>query len=161
MKIFNPGIVTRQAAEEMCRDVRACAVIGQSPFIVPCIDCGVDEATGAPYLVTPLLEGETLASRIDKRGPLPSDEVATYASPLARSLDPAHRANVAHGALRPSNLFLSRGQDGRPMIMILDFGVTRVLGQAGHAAPDLAMASYLAPEQMAREGATPSTDVWP
>jgi serine/threonine-protein kinase len=159
--MFNPGLVTRAAADEMVRDVRACSVIGSSPFIVAAIDCGVDEASGAPYLVTPLLDGETLASRIDKRGPLPSDEVATYASQLARALDQAHRANVAHGALRPSNLFLGRTPEGRPAMMLLDFGVTRVLSEAGHAAPDLAMASYLAPEQKARERATPNTDVWP
>jgi serine/threonine protein kinase len=76
---------------------------------------------GAPYLVSELLEGETLRQAV-KRGPLPIRKVIDYGVQIARGLEAAHERGIVHRDLKPENLFLTR--DGR--IKILDFGLAKL-----------------------------------
>ncbi|PYT58694.1 MAG: hypothetical protein DMG46_11075, partial [Acidobacteria bacterium] len=72
----------------------------------------------SPYLVTELLEGETLRQRIQSR-PVPARRATDYALQIVRGLVAAHDKGVLHRDLKPENIFLT--SDGR--IEILDFGV--------------------------------------
>ena len=62
---------------------------------------------GVPYLVSELLEGETLRDRLDK-GALPPKAVASTACEIAQGLAAAHAAGVIHRDLKPENVFLTR-----------------------------------------------------
>ena len=97
------------------------------PHICTLYDVGHQE--GTDYLVMELLEGETLAHRLEK-GPLPVAEVLTLGRQIAEALDRAHRAGVVHRDLKPGNVMLTKGG-----AKLMDFGLARaqVLGPAAGA----------------------------
>jgi eukaryotic-like serine/threonine-protein kinase len=76
---------------------------------------------GAPYVVSELLEGETLRARIGT-SPLPRRKVIEYAAQIARGLAAAHEKGIVHRDLKPDNVFVTR--DGR--VKILDFGLAKL-----------------------------------
>jgi hypothetical protein len=116
-------------------------------------DYGEDD--GLPYLVMELLDGESLEAAIRTRGPLAPAEAAEIVSQIARALVQAHGDGVTHRDLKPANVFLTRDEDGRLLVKLLDFGIARRL----HA-PRLqgtfstgkgfvfGTPSYMSPEQM-------------
>src|SRR5687767_4511492 len=71
------------------------------PHICTLYDVGDD------YLVMELLEGETLADRLE-RGPLPLADVLKYGAQIAEALDRAHRGNVVHRDLKPGNVMITK-----------------------------------------------------
>lgn len=81
----------------------------------------VGEQDGAPYIVTELLQGETLSERLS-RGPMGLHEVLNLATAIAQGLAAAHAAGIVHRDLKPGNIFLTK--DGR--VKILDFGLAKV-----------------------------------
>ena len=99
------------------REARAVAALSH-PNILSVYELGCDDGTA--YLVTELLEGETLRVRLDG-GPLPVRKAVEYAAQVARGLAAAHDKGIVHRDLKPENLFLTH--DGR--VKILDFGLAR------------------------------------
>jgi eukaryotic-like serine/threonine-protein kinase len=77
---------------------------------------------GAPYLVSELLEGETLRQQ-QERGPLPVRKVIDYGAQIAHGLAAAHDKGIVHRDLKPENLFVTK--NGR--IKILDFGLAKLI----------------------------------
>jgi serine/threonine protein kinase/WD40 repeat protein len=91
------------------------------PNILAVYDIGVEH--GASYIVTELLDGETLRERMAGR-PLPPRKAADYARQIANGLAAAHDRGVVHRDIKPGNLFVTT--DGR--IKILDFGLAKLIG---------------------------------
>jgi serine/threonine protein kinase len=96
-------------------EARAASALNH-PNIVAVYDAVVDGAT--PYLVTELIEGESLAGEI-RRGPMPLKRVIDLATQIADGLAEAHAAAIVHGDLKPANIMITRG--GR--VKIVDFGL--------------------------------------
>ena len=88
------------------------------PNILAVYDVGIEEDSS--YIVTEILEGETLHQRIDGRA-LPVRKAVDYALQIANGLGAAHDRGVVHRDIKPSNLFVT--SDGR--IKILDFGIAK------------------------------------
>ncbi len=103
--------------ERVYQEARATAALNQ-PNVLAIHDIG--EHDGRPFLVSELLEGETLRSRLD-RGPLPAGKAMDYARQIALGLAAAHAKGIVHRDLKPENVFLT--DDGR--LKILDFGLAR------------------------------------
>src|SRR5439155_23084854 len=110
---------------------------------------------GRAYLVTELLEGETLRDRLGG-GALPLRRAVDFGVQIARGLAAAHEKAITHRDLKPENLFLTR--DGR--VKILDFGLAKLtmpdvaVADATTQSPENLVAStpgtpgYMAPEQL-------------
>jgi Tol biopolymer transport system component len=126
------------------------------PNITAVYDLGSHD--GAPYIVTELLEGETLRARL-AGGAIPVRKAIDYAIQTARGLAAAHEKGIVHRDLKPENLFLTN--DGR--VKILDFGLAKLTQPEGPAAgqtnlptapantePGVVMGTlgYMSPEQV-------------
>jgi len=101
------------------REARAISKLNH-PHICTLHDIGHHD--GTDFLVMELLEGETLAHRLEK-GPLPLPEVLRFGVEIAGALDVAHRAGIVHRDLKPGNVMLTRAG-----AKLMDFGLARATG---------------------------------
>src|SRR5688572_23437503 len=136
---------------------------------------GLEESGGIHGLVMELVEGPTLADRI-QRGALPIDEAGPIAAQIARALEAAHESGIIHRDLKPANVKV-RADGG---VKVLDFGLAKALDSAGPGAPSSASlmptmaspaqltgagmlmgtAAYMSPEQARGRGVDQRADIW-
>ena len=151
--------------QRFVQEARSAAALNH-PNILSIFDIG--EERGAPYIVSELLEGQTLRERI-RGGPLPSRKAIDYALQVARGLAAAHEKGIVHRDLKPENLFLTN--DDR--VKILDFGLaklTRPETDAGAEAPTVQVntepgqimgtVGYMSPEQVRGKAADHRSDIF-
>jgi Tol biopolymer transport system component len=147
------------------QEARAAGVLNH-PSITAVYDLGSHD--GAPYIVTELLEGETLRSRLSS-GALPVRKAIDYGIQIARGLAAAHEKGIVHRDLKPENLFLTK--DGRAKI--LDFGLAKLKAQKEDGSQtDLKTVSgtepgvvlgtmgYMSPEQVRGKSADQRSDIF-
>src|SRR6266498_5350274 len=149
------------------QEARAAGVLNH-PNITAVHDIGT--ADGAPYIVTELLEGETLRERLST-GPLPVRKAIDYAVQIVKGLAAAHEKGIVHRDLKPENLFLTK--DGR--VKILDFGLAKLTHaeEGGSQQTNLPTATagtepgvvlgtlgYMAPEQVRGRPADARSDIF-
>jgi serine/threonine-protein kinase len=164
LKVMLSHTVEReQLRKRFMQESRLAAQIG-SEYIVDVLDAGVDDENKAPYLVMELLEGEDLGQRLLRQGPLSREETVSYLWHVALALDRTHQAGIVHRDLKASNLFLTRREDGTPLVKVLDFGIAKVLtvDRSGeHRTQTVGTPIYMAPEQFRADGRiTPATDIY-
>jgi serine/threonine-protein kinase len=125
------------------------------PGVVRFLDQGT-LSDGTPYLVMPLLFGESLARLLARRRQLPESEVAVIATRIASILHAAHSAGYVHRDVKPEHVLLNRSVRGELSVHLLDFGVCA----SGSAPADekkreagrvFGTPSYVSPEQAAGE----------
>ncbi len=121
------------------------------PHIVPIHDVG--EGQGIVYFVMGLIEGESLAARIRRRGRVPAEETRRIIRETADALSAAHAVSVIHRDIKPDNILLE-GTRGR--VVVTDFGIAKALSAtSGATLTSAGMAigtpSYMSPEQAAGE----------
>src|SRR5437667_152530 len=147
----------------------ACAASALNhPNILIVHDIGTHD--GSPYVVSELLEGETLRQRIAGTA-LAQRRAIDYALQIAHGLAAAHDKGIVHRDLKPENLFVTR--DGR--IKILDFGLAKLTGVAGSGQsqtdiptrrvdtdPGVVMGTvgYMSPEQVRGRPADHRSDIF-
>ena len=161
-----PGLSTAES-DRLRRfelEARAAAALNH-PNILAVYQMGMHQ--GTPYLVSELLEGETLRERL-KHGALPLRKVVDYGIQIAKGLAAAHEKGIVHRDLKPENLFLTK--DGQ--VKILDFGLARLtqpkeseLAQSSHEVQTMAgmlMGSmgYMSPEQVRGQSADRRSDIF-
>jgi eukaryotic-like serine/threonine-protein kinase len=137
----------------------------ESDHVVEVVTAGIDEATGAPFLVMELLRGEELADAVIRLGPLPLGDVAEVLSQIGHALEQAHAQGIVHRDLKPENIFLaaSRRRDVAFTAKILDFGIAKLVEDSVKktGTQPLGTPLYMSPEQTDRKGRiSPPTDVW-
>jgi eukaryotic-like serine/threonine-protein kinase len=130
---------------------------------------GVGQYDGAPYIVTELLQGETLRERL-RKGPLRLREALDFGVEVARGLGAAHDAGIVHRDLKPENIFLTK--DGR--VKILDFGLAKLAPPKAASDADptytgraqttpgqmLGTVGYMSPEQVRGQPADARSDIF-
>lgn len=130
------------------------------PNIVSVHDVGTHD--GSPYIVTELLEGQTLRERLNA-GTLSTRQAMDYAAQIAKGLSAAHAKGIVHRDLKPENVFVTRDE----LVKILDFGIAK-LSRGGDAALDgetapgviLGTVSYMSPEQVKGEAVDARSDIF-
>jgi serine/threonine-protein kinase len=146
------------------REARAASSI-RSQHVVRIFDADVaPELGGAPYLVMDLLEGSDL-EQIANGKPVPAEDVVEWLRQVARPLDKAHRLGITHRDLKPENLFLTRLDDGTPVVKILDFGIAKIAAESTGTTQSgqiFGTPQYMAPEQARGDHANvgPWTDLF-
>ena len=105
-----------------------------------------------PVMVMELLEGESLAARLEREELLPVADTAAILAPVADALHAAHAEGIVHRDLKPANIFLARDDDGAALAKVLDFGIAKLLDDAlatGLTATGAVVGTprYMAPEQ--------------
>ena len=136
------------------------------PNILAVFDIGTSE--GSPYVVSELLEGETLRERL-RGGSIAVRKALDYALQIAQGLAAAHEKGIIHRDLKPENLFVTK--DGR--VKILDFGLAKLtqaepgtdtsLPTATHgteAGVVMGTAGYMSPEQVRGVALDPRSDIF-
>lgn len=149
VKVLRPELArTDDALVRFEREAKAAAAVG-SAHIVEVLDFG-REATGEAWMVMEFLEGEDLAARIRRSGPLSPREVIALLRALAEALRDAHARGIVHRDLKSENVFLAR-RDGREVVKVVDFGISKVLDDpdaTGAPTRDVLLGTphYMAPE---------------
>ncbi len=147
------------------QEARASAALNH-PNILAVYQMGTYE--GAPYLVSELLEGETLREPI-RRGRFAVRKAIDYAVQIARGLAAAHEKGIVHRDLKPENLFVTK--DGR--VKILDFGLAKLtqprsssehsalmLTEGTEAGVMMGTVGYMSPEQVRGQPADHRADIF-
>jgi len=169
LKVLWPHILENaRAREQFTLEARVGSRIN-SENVVQVLDAGVDPLNDITYLVMELLEGRDLARLVRESGPPAPPDALEYLRQTAAGLDKAHRyvdrsgrpAAIIHRDLKPDNLFLTKREDGSPLIKILDFGIAKVLSQSTQMSGDVkGTPLYMAYEQASRGVIGPATDIW-
>jgi Tol biopolymer transport system component len=135
------------------------------PNVLAVYDVGVHE--GAPFIVSELLEGQSLRQRLHD-GALPARKVLDYARQIAEGLAAAHDKTIVHRDIKPDNLFITDG--GR--IKILDFGIAKLTRPNDTASEQtvaatqtgdgtvIGTAGYMSPEQVRGEPVDARSDLF-
>jgi eukaryotic-like serine/threonine-protein kinase len=153
-----------RARERFVLEARVGAGI-ESDHVVEVVTAGIDEATGAPYLVMELLKGEELADMIHRTGPLDLSTVNQILKQAGHALEQAHSRGIVHRDIKPENLFIAESRrEGVPFtVKILDFGIAKLVAErTAEGTQPVGTPLFMAPEQTDRRAQiSPSTDVWP
>ncbi len=119
LKVLKPALANDQdRLRRFELEARSSAALSH-PNIVAVYDIGMHD--GAPYIVSELLQGETLRQRL-LQGQLSLRQTTDYGMQIAQGLIAAHEKRIVHRDLKPENLFITK--DGH--IKILDFGIAKL-----------------------------------
>jgi serine/threonine protein kinase len=134
----------------LARFEREAEVISQlaHPHIVSVLDFDRTEQ-GEPYLVMELLQGESLADRLDRLGTFEPDQAVSITSQIASGLAAAHHAGIVHRDLKPANVFLMNVENDQAFVKLLDFGISKV-SSGTHLTQQfdiIGTPDYMSPEQ--------------
>lgn len=171
--------VDEDARARFLQEARLAAEV-RHPCVAEVFDAGVSE-DGTPYCAMELLEGETLAARIARDGPMEPQQAVTVMAGVCSALSAVHGKRLVHRDVKPSNVFLARRADGGIDPKLIDFGIAkrvdlgpelvrrvstaRGLGAAHRTpaptAPGVVLGTplYLSPEQIMGEPLDARTDV--
>jgi eukaryotic-like serine/threonine-protein kinase len=145
-----------EAAERFKREAHAAAQLSH-PGIVTVFDTGED--ADGPFIVQELVDGTTLAAHLAHTGPLGPQPVTDIVSQVAAALDHAHSVGVIHRDIKPANLIME--PDGR--VRIADFGIAHTVDDPATITASgelVGTITYLAPEILAGQPATPASDIY-
>jgi serine/threonine protein kinase len=164
VKFIDQHLAEDERAKKRFRLEAQAAAALRSPHVVQVFDYGIDE--GEPYIVMELLEGETLATRLQRAGQLTVQESVELCRQTAKALGVAHERGFVHRDLKPENVFLVGDETGF-IVKLLDFGVAKVIREdrrwsefVTQPGNRLGTIYYMSPEQVQGQAVDARADVW-
>ncbi|HUR92341.1 MAG TPA: serine/threonine-protein kinase [Gemmatimonadaceae bacterium] len=146
VKVLPPDLAATVNVERFRREIQLAAQL-QHPHIVPLFSAGI--ADGLPYYTMPLVEGDSLRTRLIRHGELPIPDALKILRDMASALSYAHEHGVVHRDIKPENVMLTKHH-----ALIMDFGVAKALSAAtnpGNSLTSMGVAlgtpAYMSPEQ--------------
>lgn len=123
----------------------------RSPHVVQVFATGVTPE-GVPYVVMELLDGEDLASRLERNGPCTLPEAGAIIEQVCRALARSHREGLVHRDIKPHNIFLTPEAGGQIFVKLLDFGIAKDVALKATAltvtGAVVGSVYYMSPEQL-------------
>jgi len=167
LKTLHSNLVERSdLATRLAREARALAKL-QHPNIVEVYTSGTTkDSLRLPYYVMEKLNGKSLREVLEKVGHLGLDRAIDIGIDLLDALDHAHEFGIIHRDVKPDNIFICKGRDGRSVAKLLDFGIIKL---ATGPASSATMATggrfigtfrYAPPEQILGHDVTPQSDLY-
>ena len=144
VKVLSPELATNAPARKrFSREAKSAAAVVH-PHVVPIQT--VDEFDGLPYLVMPVVEGQSLEARVCATGPLQIVEAIRIAAQIANGLAAAHTQGLVHRDIKPANILLENGIE---RVQITDFGLARAIDDASMTRSGVIAGTpqYMSPEQ--------------
>ncbi len=121
--------------------------------VITVYDFGISP-TGEPFFVMDCIEGESLENVIDRDGRIPFARAIAIFKQVCDGLEAAHKKGIIHRDLKPANVILTRRDDGSDQVKLVDFGIAKLLPQAGKVQQQLTRTGevfgspiYMSPEQ--------------
>jgi len=153
IKVLRPALMAEDGmVARFAREARAASKI-KSDHVVRVMDVDTLKS-GMPIIVMEYLEGTDLTAVLREQGKLPIGTAVRYVLEACDAIAEAHGLGIVHRDLKPANLFLARRRDGKSIIKVLDFGISKIegteLSEADSTKPGTLMGSprYMSPEQM-------------
>ncbi len=124
---------------------------------------------GRAYIVMEYLDGRDLGAELKaSEAPFPIEDAVSWMLQACEGLAEAHALGIVHRDLKPGNLFLTRGADGRPLVKVLDFGISKSINPNSSDMLSLTKTEmllgsplYMAPEQMrSSKYVDERSDIW-
>ncbi|HET9709130.1 MAG TPA: bifunctional serine/threonine-protein kinase/formylglycine-generating enzyme family protein [Gemmatimonadales bacterium] len=149
IKVLPPTTRAYLGSERFQREVQLVARLSH-PHIVPLFEA--DEVDGFLYYVMEYVEGESLAQRLTRQGPLPLGEAIRIITDVGDALQYAHEHGIVHRDIKPANILLSGGH-----ARVTDFGIAKRVAESedGMALTGTGVtvgtAAYMSPEQASGE----------
>jgi eukaryotic-like serine/threonine-protein kinase len=156
VKVIRDALIADpNAIERFKREVSAARRV-HHPNVVRLHDLG--EENGMLFLSMEYVDGESVAERIRRRGPMPFVEARQLTLQLCDGLEAAHTAGVIHRDLKPANVLISNAGP----VKIIDFGVAKLAALEGMTATNLILGTpeYMAPEQIRGAAIDARTDLY-
>ena len=152
-----------ELVERFTREARAAAKI-HGEHVARVIDVGRFD-DGTPYMVMEHLQGHDLAAQLQLHGPLPVTDAIRYLLETCEAVVQAHALRIVHRDLKPSNLFLAEQPGRRPLIKVLDFGISKVIEPGAEALTKTSSVMgtpyYMSPEQLlSSKNVDERSDIW-
>ena len=144
VKVLAPHYATSAAARKrFAREAQAAAAVVH-PHVLAIHS--VDASGRLPYLIMPLVTGESLQQRIEREGSLSLEEILRIGSQAARGLQAAHDQGLVHRDIKPGNILLERGVE---RVMLTDFGLARAVDDASMTRSGVIAGTpqFMSPEQ--------------
>jgi serine/threonine-protein kinase len=169
LKFLLPSSLANSVAVGRFAHEARAAVRLRSEHVARVIDVGRLE-NGAPFIVMEYLHGTDLGALLERRGRLPVSEAADYVLQACEAVAEAHSLGIIHRDLKPRNLFVTTRVDGGPLIKVLDFGISKFMGNAAQSLQAMSLTQtrevmgspmYMSPEQLrSSRRVDERSDVW-
>jgi serine/threonine-protein kinase len=154
IKVLKPELLGTHDVSRFLREAQSCVGL-RGEHAVRVFDVGT-LPSGLPFMVMELLEGHDMRRELEQRGALPVDEATTWIIEACHALAEAHARGIVHRDIKPGNLFLAMQPDGRRIVKVVDFGISKLLDEPiSDESPRLTQTigllgspQYMSPEQV-------------
>ncbi len=157
IKVLAPRLASSGAARRrFAREAKAAATVLHPSVIVI---HGVSNEGSLPFLVMPYIRGESLQRRLNRQGPLQTEEILRIGQQVASGLAAAHAQGLVHRDIKPANILL---EDGVERVTLTDFGLARAVDDASMTRSGVIAGTpqYMSPEQARGDAVDARSDLF-
>lgn len=165
IKVVRPELLKNaEAVSRFLNEARAMASL-HSMNVAQVLDVGRIRGDTL-YMVLEYLEGVDLRTMLDNEGALPLGRAADYIIQACAAMQEVHALGIVHRDIKPENLFIANLKDGRKILKVIDFGISKRLDEnegRSFTAPDRSLGSpqYMPPEQISSpDHVDGRADIW-